>query len=170
MIADDFGWDEERFLSFLPLSAMRSSIPAGFYLPIGLGAEIWFAEGLDKLSSNIEEARPTIMVVVPRLFEVLRGRIIKPIEKQGRLANFLLDRALALGERQVAGQRRLLDMARRMRCSPAHIAPEDPATLRRADQGAGFGRCAAQSGSRRLLRGDGPRPCCRAMARPKARR
>jgi long-chain acyl-CoA synthetase len=30
--------------------------------------------------------RPTIMVVVPRLFELLRTRIIKQVEKQGKLA------------------------------------------------------------------------------------
>jgi long-chain acyl-CoA synthetase len=106
----DFGWDNERFLSFLPLSHALEHT-GGLFLPIGLGAEIWFAEGLDKLASNIEEAQPTFMIVVPRLFEVLRGRIINQVEKQGRLANFLLDRALDLAERHAAGQRRLTDWA-----------------------------------------------------------
>ena len=50
------------------------SIPAASILPIGLGGQIYYAEGLEKLAANIEEARPTIMVVVPRLFEVLRAR------------------------------------------------------------------------------------------------
>jgi long-chain acyl-CoA synthetase len=107
-LARDFGWDNERFLSFLPLSHALEHT-GGLFLPIGLGAEIWFAEGLDKLASNIEEAKPTFMIVVPRLFEVLRGRIISQIEKQGRLANLLLDQALALSERRAAGQRRLTD-------------------------------------------------------------
>ena len=109
-LARDFGWDNERFLSFLPLSHALEHT-GGLFLPIGLGAEIWFAEGLDKLARNIEEAQPTFMIVVPRLFEVLRGRIISQIEKQGRLANFLLDRALDLAERHAAGQRRLTDWA-----------------------------------------------------------
>jgi len=108
LLAKDFGWEEERFLSFLPLShAMEHT--AGLYLPVGLGADIWFAEGLDKLSSNLAEAKPTFMIVVPRLFEVLRGKIIKQVEKQGKLANFLLRRAMKLGERQVAGRAGLLD-------------------------------------------------------------
>jgi long-chain acyl-CoA synthetase len=110
VLAGDFGWDRERFLSFLPLSHALEHT-AGLYLPIGLGADIWFAEGLDKLASNIEEARPTFMVVVPRLFELLRGRIVKQVEKQGRLANFLLDQALGLAERRGAGVRRLTDWA-----------------------------------------------------------
>jgi long-chain acyl-CoA synthetase len=108
VLAGDFGWDDERFLSFLPLSHALEHT-AGLYLPIALGAEIWFAEGLDKLGSNIEEARPTFMVVVPRLFELLRGRMVKQVEKQGRVANFLLDQALGLAERRAAGQRRLTD-------------------------------------------------------------
>src|SRR5690606_17697528 len=110
ILANDFGWGDERFLSFLPLSHALEHT-AGLYLPIGLGAEIWFAEGLDKLASNMEEASPTFMVVVPRLFEVLRNRIIAQVEKQGRVANFLLDQALALAERRAAGQRRIADWA-----------------------------------------------------------
>ena len=85
LIAEDFGWDDEVFLSFLP-RATPMSIAAASIFPIGLGAQIYYSEGLEKLASNIEEVRPTIMVVVPRLFEVLRARILKQVEKQGRLA------------------------------------------------------------------------------------
>jgi long-chain acyl-CoA synthetase len=108
VLAADFGWSEERFLSFLPLSHALEHT-AGLYLPIGLGANIWYAEGLDKLAANIEECRPTFMIVVPRLFEMLRARIVKQVEKQGRLANFLLDRALSLAERRAAGEHRAID-------------------------------------------------------------
>ncbi len=108
ILSEDFGWDDERFLSFLPLShAYEHS--GGQFLPIGMGAEIFYSEGLDKLASNIEETRPTIMVVVPRLFEVLRTRIMKQIEKQGKLANFMMDRALAIGENKKGGLTRLRD-------------------------------------------------------------
>ncbi len=108
ILANDFGWDEEVFLSFLPLSHAYEHT-GGQYLPIGMGAQIFYAEGLEKLASNIEEVRPTLMVVVPRLFEVLRARIMKQVEKQGRVANYLMGRALAIGERQARGRHRLLD-------------------------------------------------------------
>ena len=101
VLTEDFGWGEEVFLSFLPLSHAYEHT-GGQYLPIGMGAQIYYAEGLDKLASNIEEVRPTIMVVVPRLFEVLRTRIMKQVEKQGRIANFLMDRALRIASRQNA--------------------------------------------------------------------
>jgi long-chain acyl-CoA synthetase len=90
------------FLSFLPLSHAYEHT-GGQHFPIGLGAEIYYSEGLEKLASNIEEVRPTIMVVVPRLFEVLRTRISKQIEKQGRFANYLLDRAVSIGAKRAPG-------------------------------------------------------------------
>jgi long-chain acyl-CoA synthetase len=102
VIAEDFGWDDEVFLSFLPLSHAYEHT-GGQHFPIGLGAQIYYAEGLEKLAANIEETRPTIMVVVPRLFEVLRARIVKNIEKQGGIAPGLLRRAEALGAKQLAG-------------------------------------------------------------------
>jgi long-chain acyl-CoA synthetase len=113
ILAEDFGWDTsgrngEVFLSFLPLSHAYEHT-GGQFLPIGMGAQIYYAEGLEKLSSNIEEVRPTIMVVVPRLFEVLRARIIKQVEKQGRFARYLMDRALTIGERKAQGKGRLAD-------------------------------------------------------------
>ena len=102
VISGDFGWGDEIFLSFLPAShAYEHS--GGQYFPIGLGAEIYYSEGLEKLASNIEEVRPTIMVVVPRLFEVLRQRILKTVEKQGKLSNYLMARALSIGAKQGAG-------------------------------------------------------------------
>lgn len=100
IISNDYGWDEEVFLSFLPLShAYEHS--GGQFLPIALGGQIYYAEGLEKLGSNIEEVRPTLMVVVPRLFEVLRARIVKGIEKQGGLAPRLLQRAISLGAKDL---------------------------------------------------------------------
>ena len=108
ILLTDFGITDERFLSFLPLShAYEHS--AGQYLPIGVGAQIYYAEGLEKLASNIEETRPTIMVVVPRLFEVLRTRIMKQVEKQGRAANFMMDSAIKITEKARKGKKRLRD-------------------------------------------------------------
>ncbi|WP_448585989.1 AMP-dependent synthetase/ligase [Thermaurantiacus sp.] len=99
----------ERFLSFLPLSHAYEHT-AGQFLPILLGAEIFYAEGLDRLASNIEEVSPTIMIVVPRLFEVLRARMLKAIEKQGGLAPRLLGLAEKLGRKRLErGRLGLLD-------------------------------------------------------------
>lgn len=104
VIIGDFGMGDEVFLSFLPLSHSYEH-SAGQFLPIGLGGQIYYAEGLDKLASNIEEVRPTIMIVVPRLFELLRARILKSVGKQGRLPALLLNQALRLGAITASGKR-----------------------------------------------------------------
>ncbi|RST29656.1 long-chain fatty acid--CoA ligase [Sphingomonas ginkgonis] len=102
VIANDFGWDEEVFLSFLPAShAYEHS--GGQHFPVSLGAQIYYAESLEKLAANIEEVRPTIMVVVPRLFEMLRQRILKQMEKGGALTQHMLKRALAIGQKRYDG-------------------------------------------------------------------
>lgn len=99
VLHEDFPPGDEVFLSFLPLSHAYEHT-GGQFLPIGMGAEIYYSEGLEKLASNIEETKPTVMVVVPRLFEVLRQRMITGITKQGGLAVKLLDQALRLGRKR----------------------------------------------------------------------
>jgi len=109
LLEEDFGRGEEVFLSFLPLShAYEHS--GGQFLPIMAAGQIYYAEGLEKLASNIEEARPTIMVVVPRLFEVLRTRIIKSIEKQGKFPTYLLGQALRIAAKEQQGRTSLIDL------------------------------------------------------------
>lgn len=111
IVMEDFGLDHsETFLSFLPLSHAYEHT-GGQFLPIGVGGQIYYSEGLDKLAANIEEVRPTIMVVVPRLFEVLRTRIMKQIEKQGAVASRLMEVAMGLGERRQQGRWRFGDKA-----------------------------------------------------------
>jgi long-chain acyl-CoA synthetase len=100
IIQNDFpNTGRETFLSFLPPSHAYEHT-AGQFLPIGVGGEIYYAESLEKLSANIEEVHPSIMVVVPRLFEVLRARMLKGIEKQGGLAPRMLSAAERIGRRR----------------------------------------------------------------------
>jgi long-chain acyl-CoA synthetase len=109
IISTDFGWDDEIFLSFLPASHAYEHT-GGQHFPVGLGAQIYYAESLEKLAANIEEVQPTIMVVVPRLFEMLRARIIKSIESTGGLSKYLLHRALKIGGDKAAGKLKPWDM------------------------------------------------------------
>ncbi|HEX8217021.1 MAG TPA: long-chain fatty acid--CoA ligase [Allosphingosinicella sp.] len=108
IVSEDFGWGDEVFLSFLPAShAFEHS--GGQMFPIGLGAQIYYSEGLEKLASNIEEVKPTIMTVVPRLFDVLRQRIVKNVEKQGKVGQYLMKRALEIGAKAYEGRVPLWD-------------------------------------------------------------
>ncbi|MDQ3074335.1 MAG: AMP-dependent synthetase/ligase [Pseudomonadota bacterium] len=108
IIANDFGWGDEVFLSFLPAShAYEHS--GGQHFPIALGGQIYYAESLEKLAANIEEVRPTIMVVVPRLFEMLRAKILKTIDTDGGLPKYLMGRALSIEVRRSEGKSVLWD-------------------------------------------------------------
>lgn len=102
VIEEDFGLGDEVFLSFLPLSHAYEHT-GGQHMPIGVAGQIYYAEGLDRLAANMEEVRPTIMFVVPRLFEVLRTRITKSIEKQGGVSQRLFHMALDVGAKRYAG-------------------------------------------------------------------
>jgi long-chain acyl-CoA synthetase len=97
LIRREFAAGPDVFLSFLPLSHAYEHTASQFGA-IALGAQIYYAESLDKLASNLEEVRPTIMVVVPRLFEVLRTKISKSVENQSALAAWMFKWALKLGE------------------------------------------------------------------------
>jgi long-chain acyl-CoA synthetase len=109
IISTDFGWDDEIFLSFLPASHAYEHT-GGQHFPVALGAQIYYAESLEKLAANIEDVQPTIMVVVPRLFELLRTRIIKSIEAQGGLSKYLLHRALKIGADKAGGKLKPWDL------------------------------------------------------------
>jgi len=109
IISSDFGWGDEIFLSFLPASHAYEHT-GGQHFPVALGAQIYYAESLEKLAANIEEVHPTIMVVVPRLFEMLRARIIKTIESSGGLSKYLLQRALKIGSDKYEGRLKPWDL------------------------------------------------------------
>ncbi len=95
----ELGLDDEVFLSFLPLChAYEHS--AGLMFPISIGAQIYFAERIDTLTTNLIEARPTIMTAVPRLFEIMRERIVRAMARQSRLHRRLLWAAVELGRKR----------------------------------------------------------------------
>ncbi len=92
------GIEDNVFLSFLPLShAYEHS--GGQFFPISIAAQIYYAEGADTLVQNLAEAKPTIVTAVPRLYEVMHGRIAKAMEKMSGLRRRLFERALELGRK-----------------------------------------------------------------------
>jgi len=97
-ILEELGLGNDVFLSFLPLSHAYEHT-AGLFLPIAIGAEIYYAEGIDTLSTNLAEAKPTIMACVPRLYEVMRQRILNGISRQTGLKPKLFAMAVDIGTR-----------------------------------------------------------------------
>ena len=91
--------ENEVYLSFLPLSHAFEHT-AGQFFPIAIGAEIYYAEGIESLASNMIDARPTIMTAVPRLCDTLYDKITRGVHRAGGLRQSMFERALVLGKRR----------------------------------------------------------------------
>ena len=142
-VLEKLGLDKEVFLSFLPLShAYEHTV--GQFLPIAVGAQIYYAEGTETLTANLLEVRPTIMTCVPRLYEVMRQRILNSLSRRGGLGPQTVRQGGRAGvqEGRAAGLARPARAPVRSRPRPAG-AREGQEPLRRPDQGAGLGRRAA---------------------------
>ena len=63
-------------------STMRTVHMAGQFVAISIGAQIYYAESVEKLVDNMAEAPPTIMTAVPRLYESIHARIQRGIAGQ----------------------------------------------------------------------------------------
>ena len=85
------------FLTWLPLS--HSYEHTVQFIQIIVGAKVFYAESLEKLISNMEVARPTIMTAVPRFYQNLFTKINMNFEKQKGLKKKIIDQTLILGKK-----------------------------------------------------------------------
>ena len=74
----------DRFLSFLPLHH-TFECTVGFLYPVSKGGAIAFCEGIRHIADNIKEFQITAMISVPVLFENMYKKVMKGIEKKGKL-------------------------------------------------------------------------------------
>jgi len=98
-LLEQFGLEDEVFLSFLPLSHSYEHT-AGQFFPLAIGAQIYYAESVEKLTSNLTEVRPTVMTAVPRLYESMHARITAGVTRAGGVKAKLFDKAVAIGRKR----------------------------------------------------------------------
>ena len=77
-------YDTDRFLSFLPLHH-TFECTTGFLYPLSRGSSIAFCEGIRHIADNLKEYQASVMVSVPILFEAMYKKVMKTIEKKGKL-------------------------------------------------------------------------------------
>jgi len=85
------------FLTWLPLS--HSYEHTVQFIQIILGAEVYYAESLEKLIPNMVLAKPTIMTAVPRFYQNLFTKININFEKQKGIKKKLINITLNLGKK-----------------------------------------------------------------------
>ena len=84
--------EKDRYLEFLPLHHTLGTIVMIFIF--ATGGETAFCEGLRHIQENIIEYKPTIFVAVPLLIENIYKKIMKQVEKKGKLKKVEFGRKL----------------------------------------------------------------------------
>jgi long-chain acyl-CoA synthetase len=87
---------EDVFLSFLPLSHVFERT-GGHFGAYRLGAKVVFARSVDTLMDDMQVAKPTIMMSVPRLYEKMYSRITDSVAKSSFLKRAIFDWAIGVG-------------------------------------------------------------------------
>lgn len=76
--------EKDTLLSFLPLHH-TFECTVGFLYVLYKGASIAYCEGIRHIANNIKEYQVTAMISVPALYENMYKRLMKNIEKKGKL-------------------------------------------------------------------------------------
>lgn len=88
--------EEDVVLSYLPLCHAFERM-AGYYSCFSQGATIAFADSIETVSENLLEVRPTLMTSVPRLFERIKTRVEKGVEKKSARDQKIFHWAIGVG-------------------------------------------------------------------------
>ena len=75
---------EDTMLSFLPMHHVFECT-VGFLYPLYRGTTVAFCEGIKHIADNLKEYKISVMISVPVLFENMYKKLLKAIEKQGKL-------------------------------------------------------------------------------------
>lgn len=75
---------DDTMLSFLPMHhAFECTV--GFLYPLYRGTTVAFCEGIKHIADNLKEYKISVMISVPILFENMYRKLMKSVEKQGKL-------------------------------------------------------------------------------------
>ncbi|HET6398586.1 MAG TPA: long-chain fatty acid--CoA ligase [Candidatus Thermoplasmatota archaeon] len=88
---------DDVYLSFLPLSHVFERL-GGHFGAYRYGAKVVFARSLESLLDDIQHARPTIMMAVPRLYEKMYARIQETVRSSSWLRRTLFEWAVRVGQ------------------------------------------------------------------------
>jgi long-chain acyl-CoA synthetase len=85
-------------LSFLPFAHVFERT-SGIFVCLSAGATTWLSRGISRLSEDIVEVRPTVMVSVPRVYEKMREAVLERVAQAAFHRRALFHWAVARGPR-----------------------------------------------------------------------
>jgi long-chain acyl-CoA synthetase len=92
-----------RMVSYLPLAHIAERL-ATHYLATYMAGQVWFCPNLASVLEYIQEARPTLFVGVPRVFEKFHSRLTARFAETHGIKKTLLDRALDSNRKRVLAE------------------------------------------------------------------
>jgi long-chain acyl-CoA synthetase len=91
---------DELYLSYLPLSHSYEHTVGNFFFA-SLGSEIVYSRGAEHLAADMLHIRPTILTAVPRVLEVIRGRVMSQVARQAAWKQRLFGRAMEIAYKRL---------------------------------------------------------------------
>ena len=95
-----------KFLTWLPLS--HSYEHTVQFVQIVVGAQVFYAESIDKLIKNMGDCSPEIMTAVPRFYQNLYQKINSTFAKSKGLKKLLVNQTVILGRKKLNKEKLLL--------------------------------------------------------------
>ena len=95
-----------KFLTWLPLS--HSYEHTVQFVQIVVGAQVFYAESIDKLIKNMGDCSPEIMTAVPRFYQNLYQKINSTFSKSKGLKKLLVNQTVILGKKKLNKKKLLL--------------------------------------------------------------
>jgi long-chain acyl-CoA synthetase len=89
--------DNDRFLSFLPLSHVFERM-GGHFTTFSMGCSVYYAESIDTVADNLGEVSPTVVLSVPRLYEKMYSRIVEGLKTAPSIRRKLFYWAIDVGK------------------------------------------------------------------------
>ena len=95
----EFVSKKPKFLTWLPLS--HSYEHTVQFVQIVVGAQVFYAESIEKLIKNMENCSPEIMTAVPRFYQNLHQKINTNFSKATGIKKFLINQTIKLGNKKL---------------------------------------------------------------------
>ena len=91
--------EKSRFLTWLPLS--HSYEHTVQFVQVSVGAQIFYAESIDKLIKNMNDCKPHVMTAVPRFYQNLYQKINANFKKVSGFRKLLINKTIDLGTKRM---------------------------------------------------------------------
>jgi len=95
----EFVSKKPKFLTWLPLS--HSYEHTVQFVQIVVGAQVFYAESIEKLIKNMGNCSPEIMTAVPRFYQNLHQKINTNFSKAAGIKKFLINQTIKLGNKKL---------------------------------------------------------------------